>query len=200
MDIKQYMDIIHLAEKLKDTPRHCFTSGGNRESVADHCWRISLMAYFIQDEFPGVDINKVIKMCLIHDMGEAFTGDIPVFDKTDADEQKEETVLNAWVQTLPEPYRADLTALYAEMNALETMEAKVYKAMDSLEAVFQHNESDISTWEDHEYQLNLTYGYDKVSFSDYTMKIREALKEETKTKIALERDEEGVFKHGECEW
>lgn len=200
MNVKDYVNLIHMAERLKDTPRHCFTSGGRRESVAEHCWRISLMAYFLQDEFPGIDINKVIKMCIMHDMGEAFTGDIPVFDKTEADEAKESSVLNTWVQSLPEPYRSDLTALYAEMDALETLEAKVYKSMDSLEAVFQHNESDISTWEDHEYDLNLNYGWDKVEFSEYTKSIRQTLQDETKLKIATERDEEGVFKHGECEW
>lgn len=200
MNVHDYVTLMHLAEKLKDTPRHAFTSGGRRESVAEHCWRISLMAYFIQDEFPQADINKVIKMCIIHDMGEAFTGDIPVFDKTEADEAREEAVLNAWVETLPPPYRKEMAALYQEMNALETLEARIYKAMDSMEAVFQHNESDISTWEDHEYELNLNYGWDKVDFSEYTKAVRKALQEETKMKIATERDEEGVFKHGECEW
>lgn len=46
------------------------------ESVAEHSWRISLMAYFVSDEFPEADLLKIMKMCLIHDMGEAFTGDI----------------------------------------------------------------------------------------------------------------------------
>ena len=39
------------------------------------------MAYLLQDEFPDLDMNKVIKMCLIHDLGECFTGDIPIFEK-----------------------------------------------------------------------------------------------------------------------
>lgn len=58
----------------------------------------------------------------------------------------------------PLPCREEMRALYDEMSVLETQEAKIYKALDKLEAVISHNESDISTWEDHEYDLQLTYG------------------------------------------
>ena len=122
----------------------------------------------------------------MHDMGEAFTGDIPVFDKTEADEAKESSVLNTWVQSLPEPYRSDLTALYAEMDALETLEAKIYKALDKTEAVIQHNESDISTWLPLEYDLQLTYGADKVGFSSYLTRLKAELDDWTRKKIAEE--------------
>ena len=68
--------------------RHCYTSSGRRESVAEHSWRISLMAMLLTKEFPEADMDKVIRMCLIHDMGEAFTGDIPTFEKTNADTRR----------------------------------------------------------------------------------------------------------------
>ena len=116
------------------------------------------MAYFMKDQFPEADMDKVIKMCLIHDMGEAFTGDIPTFYKTEADEEREERVLETWVKTLPEPFRSEMLALYDEMEELQTVEAKIYKAIDGLEAVIQHNESDIKTWIPHEYELNLVDG------------------------------------------
>lgn len=184
METRALLDALHVAERLKDTVRHCYTSGGRRESVAEHSWRIALMAYLVRDEFPDADMDKVIRMCLIHDLGECFTGDIPTFRKTQSDEDKEERLLDQWVASLPEPYCAELRALYAEMAALETPEAKIYKAMDSLEAVIQHNESDISTWEPHEYDLNLTYAWDKVAFSDYLTRLREAIREDTERKIA----------------
>ena len=57
-----------------------------------------------------------------------------------------------------------MRALYDEMAALETQEAQIYKALDKLEAVISHNESDISTWENHEYDLQLTYGEQNVAF------------------------------------
>ena len=72
MDAKALLQALHTAERLKDATRHCYTSGGRHESVAEHSWRISLMAYWVSDEFPEADMNKVIRMCLIHDLGEAF--------------------------------------------------------------------------------------------------------------------------------
>ena len=184
MEPRALLDALHVAERLKDETRHCYTSGGRHESVAEHSWRITLMAYFLRDEFPEADMDKVIRMCLIHDLGECFTGDIPTFNKTQKDEEREESLLLTWVASLPEPYRAEMRALYGEMAARETPEAKIYKALDNLEAVIQHNESDIGTWEDHEYALNLTYGDDKVAFSPYLQSLRRAIREDTEKKIA----------------
>lgn len=188
MEPRALLDALHVAERLKDTPRHCYTSRGRRESVAEHSWRITLMAYFVKDEFPEADMDKVIRMCIVHDLGECFTGDIPSFRKTRADEDTEERLLYEWVASLPEPYRTELRALYEEMAARETLEAKIYKAMDSLEAVIQHNESDLRTWEDHEYELNRSYGWDKVAFSDYLTRLRKAILEDTEQKIEAERE------------
>lgn len=186
MEPRALLDALHVAERLKDATRHCYTTGGRHESVAEHSWRITLMAYFIRDEFPEADMDKVIRMCLIHDLGECFTGDIPSFRKTRADEDTEEQLLYAWVASLPEPYRTEMRALYEEMAARETLEAKIYKALDNLEAVIQHNESDLATWEPHERDLNLTYGNDKVAFSPYLVKLREAIREDTERKLETE--------------
>ncbi len=183
MSPEKLLEITHLAEKLKDTPRHCYTSGGRRESVAEHCFRIAFMALFLEDEFPEADINKVVKMCILHDMGEVFTGDIPTFLKTGSHEQTEKDLLFAWVDQLPAPYDTELKALYEEMIARQTIEARIFKSLDGLEAVIQHNESDISTWEENEYQLNLTYAYDKVAFSEYLKAFRELIHNETEEKI-----------------
>lgn len=183
MEARKLLDALHVAERLKDATRHCYTSGGRHESVAEHSWRMTLMAYFVSDEFPKLDMNKVIKMCLIHDLGEAFTGDIPTFWKSGSDEQKEETLLFDWTASLPEPFAGEVTALYREMAARETPEAKLYKALDNLEAVIQHNESDISTWLPLEYSLNMTYGDDKVAFSGYLTELREEIRRDTREKI-----------------
>ena len=179
MEARKLIDTMMLAEKLKDTMRHCYTKNGRRESVAEHCWMASLMAYFMKDEFPNVDIDKVMRMILIHDLGECFTGDIPVFEKTEEHEEKEKEMLYSWVNTLPEVYVKEMVALYEEMEQLETMEAKVFKAIDGMEAVLQHNISDISTWLPNEYELNQTYGFDKVMFSDYLKEVREEMRNDT---------------------
>ena len=186
MEPRILLDILKTAERLKDTTRHCYTSGGRHESVGEHCWMAALMAFFLRDEFPDADMDKVIRMCLIHDLGEAFTGDIPCFDKNPDHEETEANLLEQWVASLPQPYANEMQALYAEMAALETQEARIYKAIDNLEAVIQHNLSDISTWIPLEYELNQTYGTDKVAFSAYLRKLRQLAKEDTVEKIQSE--------------
>ena len=92
--------------------------------------------------------------------------------------------METWVASLPAPYSVELKTLYAEMDALETDEARLYKALDKLEAVIQHNESDIATWLPREYELNLTYADENVAFSDYLKRLREEIRRETRDKIA----------------
>ena len=188
MEPQALLSALHVAERLKDVTRHCHTSGGRHESTAEHSWRLALMAYWLRDDFPELDMDKVVRMCLIHDLGEAFTGDIPSFLKTVADEAREEDLLFAWVRTLPEPFRGEMDALYREMAARETPEAKLYKALDNLEAVIQHNEADLSTWAENEFALNLTYGYDKAAWSPVLLALRDAVREETEARIAAFRD------------
>ena len=145
------------------------------------------MAYFLRDEFPEADMDKVIKMCLIHDLGECFTGDIPTFYKTEADTEKEDAVFDAWVKTLPEETAREFSALLVEMNALETVEAKIYKALDKMEAVIQHNESDISTWLPLEYDLQLRYGAENVQFSPWFRELKAEIDDWTRRKIAEQK-------------
>ncbi len=189
MEPTALLSALHVAERLKNATRHCETSGGRRESVAEHSWRLALMAYWLRDDFPEADMDKVVRMCLIHDLGEAFTGDIPSFLKTRADNDREEALLLSWVKTLPEPFRAEMAALYAEMEARQTLEARIYKALDNLEAVIQHNESDLSSWSENEFTLNLTYGEDKAAFSPVLTALRRAVREETDRKISEFRHE-----------
>ena len=183
MEARKLLDALLIAERLKDATRHCYTAGGRHESVAEHSWMMTLMAFFMRDEFPDADMDKVIRMCIIHDLGEAFTGDIPTFEKTQAHEATEESLLNGWVDALPEPVRSEMQALYREMAQRQTMEARIYKAIDGLEALIQHNISDIKTWIPREYSLNMTYADDKVAFSEYLTAVREAVREDTRKKI-----------------
>ena len=184
MKPSELLEILRIAEKLKCNTRHCYTSDGRRESVAEHSWRIALMAMLITPEFPEADMNRVIRMCLIHDLGEAFTGDIPTFDKTAADMEKEDALFDRWVQTLPEEAKQEFSALLAEMNALETQEAKIYKALDKMEAVISHNESDISSWIPLEYDLQLRYGAENVKFSPWFQSLKAEIDDWTRRKIA----------------
>jgi len=187
MKPRELLDILTVAERLKDATRHCYTSGGRHESVAEHCWMICLMAFLMKEEFPEVDMDKVIHMCIIHDLGEAFTGDIPTFEKNQDHEAAEKAAFDTWVRGLPADARAEFKALLAEMEALETQEAKIYKALDKLEAVIQHNESDISTWLPLEYDLQLRYGAENVTFSPYMRQLKAHIDDWTRQKIEEDR-------------
>ena len=183
MNPKDYLDILHVAERLKDTPRHCTTSKRRTESVAEHSWRVSLMAFLLRNEFPELDMDKVIRMCLIHDLGECFTGDIPTFLKTDQDRETEDSLLGRWVRSLPAGVSEEMSALFEEMDDQQTPESKVYKALDKLEALIQHNESPLDTWSENEYELNKTYAFNAVEFSSWLTGLRQEVLQDTLDKI-----------------
>ena len=179
MDARKLIDFLRVMERLKDAPRHCWTTGGRRESVAEHSWRVALMAMLMADEFPEADMDKVVRMCLVHDIGEAITGDIPTFLKTDADRVVEGREVDALIGGLPAPWPETLGALFAEMEALQTTEAKIYKALDRMEASQSHNESDPATWLPLEYELNLTYGESNAAFHPYLKTLRAEMRRDT---------------------
>lgn len=183
MEPLQLLDFMKKIEKLKCNTRHSWTSDGTHETVAAHSWRLSVFAMLIKDEIPDVDVDKVIRMCLIHDFGEAVTGDIPSFEKTEEDERQEEKALGELLSELPENLKNEFSELLNEMGRLETKEAKLYKALDKLEAVIQHNESDISTWIPLEYELNQTYGTENAQEFPFLKKLREQLRLDTVNKI-----------------
>lgn len=183
----ELLEFLAMAEKLKCNTRHSYTSSGRHESVAEHSFRLALMAYMVSDEVPEIDTDKVIRMCLIHDLGEAITGDIPSFEKTDSDEAAEDSAVSGFVNQLPEYWKKQLGEMYSEMNELKTPEAKLYKALDKLEAVIQHNEADISTWLPLEYELQLTYGTKECSFNEYINSLRDEVRSVSEKKIKANR-------------
>lgn len=183
MNHRTYIDFLNKIEKLKCNTRHSWTSSGRQESVAEHSWRLAVMAMLCADEYPDLDMNKVIKMCLIHDFGEAITGDIPAFLKTAQNESEEDRAVEKLLSELPTNFRHELQALFDEMNARETQEAKLFKSLDNLEALVSHNEADLSTWLPREYEENLTYGQKNCEWSRWTKGLRGEIKRDSIKKI-----------------
>ena len=189
---KQFTDFLNRVERLKSVRRHCVTADGEPETVAAHSWRTALMAYLLKDELGDADMDRVIRMCLIHDIGEAVTGDIPTFVKNAEQEETEKEAVAKLLKGLPGPLEQELGELFSEMEAQETKEAKIYKALDRLEAVISHNESDIATWLPLEYGLNITYGAGQVAWSDYLQRLKEAANAASLRKIADARMKNGI--------
>ena len=141
------------------------------------------MALLVADEFPEVNIEKVVKMCLIHDFGEAITGDVPAFIKTKEDEEKEDLAIADLLKLLPENIASEFGKLFSEISEFSTAEAKLFKALDNLEAIVSHNEASIDTWIPREYSENLTYGTKNTAYSEYLQMLREELLRDSVKKI-----------------
>jgi putative hydrolase of HD superfamily len=81
LELDGILAFLRSAERLKDTLRSSHTSSGRPESVAEHTWRLCLMALALRHEFPEVDFSRLIRICIVHDLGEAITGDVPAIDQ-----------------------------------------------------------------------------------------------------------------------
>lgn len=187
MQPRKLIEFLNIIEKLKCNTRHSWTSNGKQESVAEHSWRVAVMALLIADEFPGVNIEKVVKMCLIHDFGEAITGDIPAFLKTKQDEENEDSAINHLLELLPKHINNEFSGLFDEISKLNTPEAKLFKALDNLEALISHNETSIDTWLPREYSENLTYGTENVAYSEYLKALKEEINRDSIKKVENSR-------------
>ena len=141
------------------------------------------MAMLCRDEYPHIDMLKLLKMCLIHDFGEALTGDVPAFYKTKHHELEENRAISKLLQTLPDNYREELSALFCELKELKTDEAKLCKALDKMETLISHNESPLDTWLELEYEKNLTYGAENVEWSEWTKQLKQQIKKDSLEKI-----------------
>lgn len=186
MECRKYIDFLNIIENLKCVTRHSWTSSGRQESVAEHSWRLAVMAMLCADEYSNLDINKIVRMCLIHDFGEAITGDIPAFLKTAENDATEEGAIEYLLSLLPAHAKREFTELFEEMKSLNTDEARLYKSLDNIEALISHNEADISTWLPREYRENLTYGQGNCEWSDWTKLLREQVKLDSIHKINTE--------------
>ncbi len=183
MNPRSLIEFLSVLERLKCNTRHSWTSTGRHETVAAHSWRLATIALLLRGEFPDLDMNRVIAMCLVHDFGEAVTGDIPSFLKGETDELAEADAIQGMLSALPDGLRTELTALFAEVDALATPEARLFKTLDKLEAVLQHNESPLSTWLPLEYDLQRTYGAPEAEAFPFLKALRAEMLADTDQKI-----------------
>jgi putative hydrolase of HD superfamily len=188
-EMKGILKVINLAEKLKFELRHSFLSNGRQESVAEHTWRVSLMAMLLEKYLSKpIDTEKLLKMIIIHDLVEAEAGDIPAFNSMNNEEVKklkhenEVRAIERIRDMLGVALGPELYDLWMEFEDKETYEAKVANGLDKLEAQVQHNEAELATWIDIEYDM--CYMMDKhVEFEPALMELKSLILDQAEKKM-----------------
>jgi putative hydrolase of HD superfamily len=158
------LEFLRSAERLKIMTRSAYTTTGMPESVAEHSWRVCLMAVVLHEDFPEVDVARLLAMCVVHDLGEAIRGDIPApeqarrlaSDPLAGKAASERDDLLTLVQPLPEGARREIVSLWDEYEAARTPTSRLAKALDKLETILQHTQGDNPP--DFDYRFNLDYG------------------------------------------
>ncbi|MCM3764957.1 HD domain-containing protein [Neobacillus niacini] len=182
-DIRNIITFIKELERLKINTRTAWTSTGRRESIAEHSWRLSLFTIVLEEFFPEIDFNKVLRMDLIHDLGEAYEGDFSANLAVQPQEKRkrEEEAIERLIAPLSVKMQQQFQALWQEYNQAETKEAKLVKALDKIETIIQHNQGENPS--DFDYEFNLEYGKKYSDFDPIIRAIRELVDRETLGKI-----------------
>jgi len=181
-ETRSRLEFLREAERLKDTLRSAYTSNGRTESVADHSWRLALLAMTFSDQLPDVDLLRLLKICLLHDLGEAINGDIPAPEQDSGTPKsgQERDDFKSLIAPLPAAVRSEFLALWDEYENGTTREAKVAKALDKVETILQHNQG--SNPEEFDYAFNLSYGKAHTDSVPLAATLRALLDVETEAK------------------
>ncbi len=137
-------------DKLKQVLRHTsLLDGSRRENDAEHCWHLALMAVVLAEHAVGdIDLLRVLKMLLIHDLVEIDAGDALLYDEADvaARARCEQQAADRIFSMLPEDQAHALRALWNEFEARKTADAKFARALDRLQPLLQNHSNHGGTW------------------------------------------------------
>jgi putative hydrolases of HD superfamily len=189
--ITSILKVLTLAERLKFELRHSYTSSGRQESVAEHTWRMSLMAVLIEPLLKQkIDTARLLKMIILHDLVEAEARDVSALDVLRNPEikiqkvERERQAIENLRSSLNETNGQEIYDLFYEFENKETYESKVANALDKLEVQLQHNHADFSTWEEIEYDM--CYMMDKhVLFDETLFELKRQIEDEAQQKMKL---------------
>lgn len=179
---------LRASERLSVAYRSGFTSDKQRESVAEHTWRICMMAVVLFPHFPDVDSARHLKRCVGHDLGEVIGGDVPAPEQARralappgvSKAASERADLLTLIALLPEGVVADITALWDEYAAAEAPEARLAKALDKLETIMQHTQEENPA--EFDYRFKLGCGREYTAGNPVIVELRRVLDEATEVR------------------
>ncbi|RUO76180.1 HD domain-containing protein [Idiomarina seosinensis] len=179
-ELEGILSFLRATEELKNALRSSRTSNGRHESTAEHTWRLCLIVLLFEKEYPELNILKLLKICVIHDLGEAISGDIAAVDQVEGVDKgaNERRDLQVLIQPLPERLRLEILELWDEYENASSEEAKLAKAFDKIETILQHTQG--KNPEDFNYKFNLTYGKKYTDYDALTLAIRALIDKDTK--------------------
>nr|WP_307775769.1 HD domain-containing protein [uncultured Cetobacterium sp.] len=148
--IKKQMEFLYEIDKLKDIFRQSLIINGKREeNDAEHSWHMALVALTIKEYFiiKDFDLEKSLKMILIHDLVEIYAGDTPAFGAVRHDKKEEEiAAAKKLFALLPEDQEKEFLDLWLEFEECESSEAKYANVCDRYQGFMQNLTSDGHTW------------------------------------------------------
>lgn len=153
--LKKQIRFIMEVDKLKNIFRMTkIHDGTRRENDAEHSWHLALMAFLLGEysRDTSIDMLKVLKMCIVHDLVEIDAGDTFCYDAVgNLDKQeREQKAAERIFGILPEDQGRELKELWEEFDAMETPEAKFAAAMDRLQPVLMNFTNKGGTWKEHD--------------------------------------------------
>lgn len=180
-DLIGIVDFLRRAGDLKETLRSTWTVSGRQESTAEHSWRLGLFCMLIAPHFPELDGERLLKLSIVHDLGEAINGDIPAPDQIDTPDKsgQEEADLKDLLRPLLPQVRQEILSLWEEYEFARTPEARVVKALDKLETMLQQTQG--KNPETFDFGFNLSYGTKYTANGDIIRFIRELIDAETES-------------------
>jgi putative hydrolase of HD superfamily len=185
--IRQILATLTLAEALKRELRHSWLSDGRQESVAEHTYQMALMAVFISPYLENpVNLERTLKMILVHDLVEAIAGDIPFFEVSDRKAQKailENAAIEKIRQMLPIEVGTEVFERWHEFENGSSSEAKFARALDNLEVQLQHNLASLKTWQPIEHELVYTKMDKHCGHDNFLKAFCEAIKNDAELKL-----------------
>lgn len=161
VELLQQLDFIKEIDKIKYIQRRTKLFGSDRnENDAEHSWHLAMMAIVLAEHSnEPIDVLKVVKMVLIHDIVEIDAGDTFIYDenKDHSNTEEERAAANRIFGLLPKKQSEELIGIWEEFEAGKTQEAKFARAMDRLEPLLQNASNNGGTWKEFDVSNDKVY-------------------------------------------